>query len=313
MKSIFLTQTQCPGDILMLTAAVRDLKLAHGDRFAVNVATTAMELWENNPYLDRSITKRLANLVIPMHYPLIHESTTGPYHFIHAFRLYLEDQLNIKIKAGEFKVDIWLSEAERAGTWVKERVGGKPYWIIDAGYKNDFTCKMWSFARYQEVVDRTRDCVTWVQIGSLEHNHKPLQGVIDLRGKTSHRQFVEVMYHSDGVVSPVSYPMHLSTMEWHRSPDRKRPCIVVAGGREPSAWVAYTGHQYLHTCGMLDCCGRGACWKSRVVPLNDSNEKNKSICLYPVAMPDGQVIPKCMDMITADMVVDKVMAYHSNM
>jgi hypothetical protein len=41
----------------MLTSAVRDLYAAHNDKFLINVKTTAMPLWDNNPYLDRRVTK----------------------------------------------------------------------------------------------------------------------------------------------------------------------------------------------------------------------------------------------------------------
>ena len=45
MKKVFIYQNQSPGDILMLTAAIRDLYAAHNDKFLINVRTTAMPLW----------------------------------------------------------------------------------------------------------------------------------------------------------------------------------------------------------------------------------------------------------------------------
>ena len=39
-----------PGDIMMLTAAVRDLKLSFPN-FEIDVRTSCSEIWENNPYL----------------------------------------------------------------------------------------------------------------------------------------------------------------------------------------------------------------------------------------------------------------------
>ena len=102
---IFLTNFQSPGDVLMLTSCVRDLKASHPE-ISINVQTSAMELWNNNPYLDRRITKANADRVIEMHYPLINQSTQGQFHFIHGFRLYLEEQLGIKICPREFCVDI---------------------------------------------------------------------------------------------------------------------------------------------------------------------------------------------------------------
>src|SRR5579862_2522655 len=43
-----------PGDVLMLTAAVRDLCLAFPGEFAVRVETAYPELWGHNPYVDWS-------------------------------------------------------------------------------------------------------------------------------------------------------------------------------------------------------------------------------------------------------------------
>jgi hypothetical protein len=72
------------------------------------------------------------------------------------------------------------------------------------------------------------------------------------------------MWRASGVLTPVSYPMHLSTMQWKDHPNDKRPCVVIAGAREPSVWEQYTCHQYIHNCGVLNCSKKGSCWKSRV-------------------------------------------------
>lgn len=308
---IFLKEFQSPGDILMLTAAVRDLKLSHPE-YHINCRTSAQELWQNNPYLDRSVTEGNADKVIQCHYPLIHKSTQGAYHFIHGFRLYLEEQLNIKIPSGEFKVDVHLSEQEKRDQFIGNIVDNKSFWIVDAGYKSDFTCKFWEFARFQEVVNRTSDKIRWIQIGASEHNHKILDNVINLVGKTTHRQFVNLMWRASGVLTPVSYPMHLATMQWKDHPDAKRPCVVIAGSREPSVWEQYTCHQFIHNCGALDCSRKGSCWKSRIEKLNDGSCQDNSICIHPVKSNSGQMIPKCMDMITVDEVIRRIMMYVDN-
>ena len=172
---------------------------------------------------------------------------------------------------------------------------------------------MWEFARFQEVVDRTSDRIRWIQIGAGNHNHKPLENVVNLIGKTTHRQFISLMYRLDGVLTPVSYPAHLSTMQWHNHPGEHRPCVVIAGGREPQQWECYGTHQFIHFCGILDCCKRGACWKSRIVKLNDGSKQDNSLCAHPVTSSSGQVIPKCMDLITTQMVVDRINLYLDNM
>ena len=296
----------------MLTACVRDLKKSHPD-YQINVCTSAQELWQNNPYLDLSVTRQNADKVINMHYPLIHSSMQGQYHFVHGFRLYAEEQLGIRIPAGEFCVDVHLSEQEKNDPYITNIVGNEPFWIVDAGGKSDFTCKVWEFARFQEVVNQTRDRIRWVQIGAGNHNHKPLENVINLVGKTSHRQLVSLMWRCSGVLTPVSYPMHLSTMQWKDHPNEHRPCVVVAGSREPAQWEQYGTHQYIHNCGILPCSKAGACWKSRIEKLNDGSRQDLSLCIGPVKTPSGQTIPKCLDLITVDEVVRRICLYLDNM
>lgn len=308
---IFLKQSQSPGDILMLTAAVRDLKRAQPN-YQINCKTSAQELWQNNPYLDRSVNEQNADKIIQCHYPLIHKSTQGAYHFIHGFRLYLQEQLNIKIPSGEFMVDVHLSQQEKKDEFICNVVDNKPFWIIDAGYKNDFTCKMWQFSRFQQVINKTKDKIRWIQVGSSEHNHKILDNVINMVGKTNHRQFVNLMWRASGVLTPVSYPMHLATMQWKDNPDKKRPCVVIAGSRQPAVWQQYTCHQFIHNCGALNCSFKGSCWKSRVHKLNDGSHQNNSLCVNPVLTSSGQIIPKCLDMIDVDEVIRRIMIYFNN-
>ncbi len=294
----------------MLTAAVRDLKKAYPE-LRINVETSAMELWAYNPNLDRSVTSINADKFLKAEYPLIHTSNKGAHHFIHGFRMFIEEKLGLKIPQGPLCCDVFLCkhEADDVG-WIKQATGLEHgYWIINAGAKYDFTAKLWETARFQQVVDATKDRITWVQVGRNEHNHPALKNVVDLRDKTNHRQFIQLMYRSAGVLTGVSYPMHLSTIPMFNYNGRERPCVVVAGGREPPVWEMYTNHQYLHTCGMLQCCDQGGCWKSRIVPLNDNDSKDRSLCVFPVKTGSGQVIPKCMDMITVEDVVNAIEKY----
>ena len=86
---------------------------------------------------------------------------------------------------------------------------------------------------------------------------------------------------------------------------------MLSGGREPSHWQFGPNLQFLHTCGMLPCCDNGGCWRSRVVPLGDGDEKDRSLCEFPTRTPSGQVIAKCLDMTTADEVCSKIAAFNA--
>lgn len=312
---LILRNFQSPGDIVMMTAALRDLHKTYPGWFLTDVRTSCPAIFENNPYITPLSDDDLEVIQIQASYDLIHRSNSGAYHFIHGFIMDLEERLGIRINVTEQKGDIHISELEKSWFSQIREISGRdiPYWIINAGCKNDFTCKLWEMARYQAVVDHFPQ-ITFVQIGAKEHNHLPLVGpnVINLIGKTDLRQLIRLVYHSAGVITPVSLPMHLAAaIEVHPRYRRKtRPCIVIAGGREPSSWEAYTNHLFLHTCGMLPCCDLGGCWCSRIEPLGDGDEKDTTnLCRNPVVSESGQKIPKCMDMITVDQVCQGIRDY----
>lgn len=315
MRKIILKHFLSPGDVLMLTAVVRDLHLLYPGQFQTDVRTPCPALWENNPNITPLDEDDPDVEIIDAEYPLIHRSGDLPYHFIHSFHHDLSKKLGIDLWPQAFKGDIRLSDEEKQ--WMSQvdevtGMSGTRFWIIVAGGKKDFTAKWWDPARSQAVVDHFQDRVLFAQCGAAydDHHHTPLRGVIDLVGKTDLRQMVRLMHHADGVICPVTMFMHLAAaVETKQGRSKNRPCVVVAGGREPAQWEAYPHHQYLHRNGCLPCCDNGGCWKSRVVPLGDGEPQDDSLCFYPVKTAAGAVIPKCLDMITADHVIDAVEQY----
>jgi len=309
-KKIRLVCTLPPGDVVTMTAAVRELKQRYGDQYAVAVETSTPELWENNPYLTSLGDQDPEVERIQMHYsesPIvgIHWSNQRPFHFIEGYCQHLAERLGLpELRPRAFHGDIHLSKEELETSLAEEFFGEKiPYWLICPGGKSDFTTKIWPTEYYQEVVDRLKDRIAFIQVGRLEDNHPDLDDVLDVRG-TTHRQLIRLVHRSSGVLCGVSYLMHLAAAV-PRSIDTVglRPCVVIAGGREATHWEAYPGHQHLHTIGALSCCATGGCWKSRVVPLNDG--KDDSLCMRPIEGPNG-VYPECMRMITPDEVVHAV-------
>ena len=302
-RKLILRSKLSPGDILMLTAAVRDLHLTCPGQFVTDMRTSCRELWENNPHITSLSVNEPDVEVIECKYPLVHQSNHAPYHFIHAYRMFLDKTLGVHTQAHAFKGDIHLRNEERE--WISQvaEVTGKPsprFWIVVSGGKKDFTNKWWDPARFQEVVDHFQGRLLFVQVGQDRHVHPPLHGVINLVGKTDLRQLVRLVYHSDGVLCGVTLLMHLAAaVESKPGRPRNRPCVVIAGGREPSHWEAYPHHQFLHTNGALPCCDAGGCWKSRIQPLGDDDEKDRSLCVRPVATRTGLILPRCLDLVTA--------------
>jgi ADP-heptose:LPS heptosyltransferase len=298
----------------MLTAAVRELHTAFPGEFQTDVRTSAAALWENNPYLSPLCEGEPGVELVPMHYPLVHRSNQSPYHFIHGYVQHLEQLLSRRIPLTRFRGDVHLTETERClpppGT---EHGVPQRFWILLAGGKYDFTAKWWNPDSFQKVVDHFRDRITFVQCGEAGHWHPQLKGVVGLVGRTSLREFVRLMYHADGVICPVTLAMHLAAAV-PTQPGRPplRPCVVIAGAREPPHWEAYPHHQFLHTLGTLTCCATGGCWKSRCQPVGDGDEKDRrDLCEQPVQIRSDLRIPRCMDIIRPEDVIRKIELYLS--
>ncbi len=253
---------------------------------------------------------------VKIHYPLIHTSGKGPSHFTEGYTDYLEQILDIRLRDRLMKGHIEVSDDEKS--WVSqihEATGIDDYfWIVVNGGKTDFTAKWWDPVRMQRVVAGLPN-VLFVQVGQKDHYHVELRGnnVVNLIGKTDMRQLIRLVYNSSGVICPVTLMMHLAAAVPVRSDKcygrASRPCVVLAGGREPAAWEAYTHHSYLHTCGMLPCCDDGGCWKARTEPIGDGDEKDESLCIYPEATENGIMIPKCLKMIGVEDVIHAVSGY----
>ena len=285
-RRLILQNRLAPGDILVMTAAIRSLHKAHPGKFITDVESPVPEIFQNNPHVT---ALNGDGQKIDMHYPLISDHTMRGFahpgagvsgrHFSDGHRKFLEEVLEIEIPRSGLTPEIHLSQDERL--WkspiLKHHDHDGPYWVINAGSKSDFTLKQ--YHRYQEVVDLMAGKVTFVQIGQLEHNHAPLKGALDMRGKTSHRELFRTIYHAEGVLTPVSYPMHIAAAFG-------KPCVVIAGGRESTRWELYPNHRFLHTNGALPCCAYDGCWKSK---LED--------CADPVEHA-GVEVPKCMNLIT---------------
>ncbi|MBF0197331.1 MAG: ADP-heptose--LPS heptosyltransferase [Planctomycetes bacterium] len=307
-KKIILRSFLSPGDIVMLTAAVKSIHASYPNEFLIDIRTSCKELWEYNPLLTSLDEAEKDVEIIECEYPLINSSNDSPYHFIHGYIQDLNHKLNINIQPVAFKGDIYISDQEK--TWisqVEEIVGmGTPFWILDAGGKFDFTAKWWDYRRFQEVIDYFQGKILFVQIGQESHYHPNLNGVLNLVGKTDLRQLIRLHYHSQGVLTPVSFPMHLAAAVECKNGLKNRPCVVVAGGREPSQWEAYPHHQYIHMNGALSCCDNGGCWKSRVVPLGDGDCKDnlEQLCENVVGG-----IAKCMDLIEPVDVIRRIELY----
>ena len=296
------------GDMIMFTCAIRDFKALYPEA-KVNVISTAMHIWDNNPYLDRSIQpyyknkKTLQDITIN---DFLNGDTNvikiGPgkgtnqsnridWHFANAFRISIEDALGIYIPQGESRGDVWFTEEE----YNAPRITEKPYWIIIGGGEKGWGCKMYPFDRWQEFIRQNPD-VLFYQLGSQGDQHPRLQGsnIIDYIGKTENkdtgiRDLFKLFLNAEGSIGLVSFHMHLSGA-------LSKPAIVVAGAREPVSFTRYPGHQYLANDGCLPC-GINACWHCGI-------DKCTNLVV------GKEKVPKCVDMITPEDLTRALNSYY---
>ncbi len=306
-KEIIFHNRQRIGDMFMFTCAVRDFKRAFPD-VRVNVLSTCGHIWDYNPYVDRTLQPYYLNgktletikaedfgvntnvLKIGPGW-LTNKSNSLDWHFANAYRISIEQQLGIQIPQGESRGDIWMTKEE----YDAPRVTEKPYWIIVTGGEKGWGCKMYPSVRWQEVVDQNPD-ILFYQLGAASDNHLKLKGpnVVDYIGKTEDRQngirdLFKLFLNAEGSIGLVSFHMHLSGA-------LGKPCVVVAGAREPVSFTRYAGHQYISNDGCLPCAVT-ACWHCDI-----------NACTNLVTTDEK--MPKCVDMIKSEDVTRYINRYY---
>ena len=138
--------------------------------------------------------------------------------------------------------------------------------------------KEWLPDRLQQVVHALRGDFTVVQLGAS--TDPPLDGCLDLRGKTSIRESAAILANSRVFLGQVGFLMHLT-----RAVDR--PAVIIFGGREMPWQSGYACNTNLAR--QLAC---SPCWRS-------------SSCVHEVERA-------CMRDISVDEVVGAVLARVAN-
>lgn len=282
MKVLLKNTQPLLGDRMMFTPVVRDYKKAYPDH-QLGVFSAGPEIWQNNPHIDHTVTAANADEIYDVGPGKVTRgSKTNGLHITAAFRCSLVEKSGRPIKQGKFKPDIHLSDDEKNHRLVLGR-----YWVINCD-TGPMTAKRWRSERFQQLVESMPE-ITFVQVGLAKDNYARLSGdnVIDMIGLTKIRELFGLVYHADGCISLVSSLMHVAAAF-------DKPCVVLAGGREPFTFERYPNHRYLDTIGMLPCCKKNACWKNALSACKDN---------------DG-TIARCMDLITVRQVKDAVESYY---
>ena len=211
----------------------------------------------------------------------------------------------------ELRPDLHLDPGELAEPLIEG-----PYWVMAAGGKRDMPAKMWPHRHWIRLAEILAGRIRFVQVGSSRDIHPPVPGTVDRVGRTSVRDLMRLVAGAQGVVCHVTCLMHMAAAF-------NRPCVVIAGGREPPTWEAYTvenrelqlgrssrppapagdyvPHRFLHRVGILDCCREAACWKSHLGP-------GRGGCL-DVRSGDWGRVPACLLDIPPEEAAEAVLSY----
>lgn len=304
-RKITLKNPLSPGDILVMSAAIRSAHKLYPGQYQFAVDSPANAIYEHNPDVANAGEGFEEHR---MHYPGIDQSDQRPIHFMEAYCEFLGGIIGKPLPCQVKKPVLVLSEGEKAWLPQVHEVTKKavPYWVVNAGVKKDFTAKGWGADNYQALVHILRGRVQFVQVGedNPSHVHKPLEGVINLIGKTDTRQLIRMCWHAQGGVGPSTFIQHVFAAF-------EKPYVCLLGGREPKSWTDYPTQETLSMQGKLPCCSPGACWRSRVVRLGDGAKEDGSLCEMPMYLGEN-VVPKCLAMLTPETVAEKILEFQLN-
>ncbi len=304
LRKLILKVNLSPGDVCTLTAAIESLHTTYPGQYLTDARTSCDAVFEHNPHVTRLADEEAESF--ELHYDgLLSRCDAVPNPFLRGYCHDLAQRLGVPLELTTNRPHLYLSEEEKG--WVnqvEEHFTRRPtkFWLVNAGVKRDFTLKQWPVEYYQEVVDAFRGRIQFVQIGSAEHDHPSLRGVINLVGGTDTRQLIRLASHAQGGLGPITFLQHLCAAF-------EKPYVALLGGREPVAWVEYPLQTTLHTLGKLPCCRTRSCWRSRVIRLDDGSEQDHSLCELPVLGMERPV-GKCMAIIRPQDVVRAIEGWY---
>lgn len=284
-ECVIIENRQGFGDAIMLSGAIRDLQKQYPGRFNIGVRCPSWgEVFWHNPYIEggNGYTK-------PKHISV--NCWAGSYgndsgHLLFEFHRRLGDALGLVIKPTRLAGDIHFNDTEKNE---KPKID-EPYWLVfPRGYTSE---KFYDPGDMQKIKDGLRGRIRLVSTEELGH--------------LKLRELFQLVYHAEGVISPISAGMHLAAAVpvKHGMPER-RACVVFAGGREPPNYISYPGHTYMHVVGQMKCCSSGGCFRHGVGPGGN--------CVDWAKQESGHDIAACMKhpALAPDRMIEAILAHQA--
>jgi len=293
------------GDDLLLTSVFRELQRRGRKNFWVR--TTHPELYLHNadvpvvvPPLERfdKLVKRVGTSVVYPWYTSYHpafdrDDPTPEQHLISIMCQKAGITGTVTLRPYLHLTAEEKSRGVRAPRQVAIMSSG-----LDA--KHAMRNKNWSVEKYQGVVSALRDRYDFVQVGS--RNDPPLDGVLDLRGRTSLRETAAVLHGSLAFVGQVGFLMHLA-----RAVDCR--AVIVYGGRETPEQSGYRCNENLYSA--VHC---SPCWRLNTCPYNRMCLERIDVhhvvdALERQVARTGSALEVDTDTITDDLIVRNAVRY----
>ena len=226
------------GDNIICTACVRNIRLAYPELAFIHKNSEIVK--NNNDFNQNATPSRNVGKVMYGSLDAEREGRFGT--LVEAYTRHLCKLIGIPSVPIVQAVPVIVLDEEE----IEESKKWNGKWLINA---NCQTCSISkAYPHWQRVVNLLPD-VKFVQIGGNEaRDISPnLQGVADMRGKTSIRQLFAMAYGCDGVISPSSAISNIAA-------SFGKPQIVLNTSREPDALTNYPNVVHIsHKCS----CGWG--------------------------------------------------------
>ncbi|HEV7956679.1 MAG TPA: glycosyltransferase family 9 protein [Marisediminicola sp.] len=245
------------GDDLLLTVMFRELRLRH--RPKLWAMSWYPDVFRHNHDVDlvvpqrpryERLMKRLKVKIVTPWYSNYHPAydRDDPYPEQHIISIMCQ-------KAGilgsiTLKPYLSLQESERKGGQLVRRQVAIQSGGLTA--RHAMTNKNWFAERYQSLVSTLSHKYDFVQLGSS--SDPPLDGALDLRGKTGIRESAAILDRSLAFVGQVGFLMHLARAVDCRS-------VILYGGREKPSQSGYTCNENLYR-----EVGCSPCWRLNSCP-----------------------------------------------
>jgi len=261
MDRYFIPNVAGIGDWIMRSAIVRDILIAHPD-IEMYSSNKAIQ-WRNKDVIRckkrKAINKFGAKRIAMRYYPGVKRTKRedGYKTYYELMRGFTEGQIGRPIPETVPHATLSLFDEE------KEKASHLPdkYCVLLAQSKTQF--KTWGQENFQKCIDALRGDVQFVSIGAMDTEQSTLDGVVDLRGKTTLSEAISIVHHSKCLLSSVGLGSHLGACVPTVDGDYSRKFVTIFGGKEHPDRLPYENMIGFHSVGKLDCCAKTDCYRRK--------------------------------------------------